>query len=230
MLVAMALLGTGCSSGDADTTDAAQSGGSSENTVGQEADAQAALTADFETWLETNYGSEAWYPKVNGLAYPERLRKPAVVVYTDLNASDMSAVMNDVANEWANSEQGSELLVRWVSNDGMIIQGGMPLSVLLADSVPAPATGADDFMRWLDAAYGPGSGDPVDEEWYARVQSAGPSADGATVEVVTDLDFEKMTDREQADVIGQVLILAAPAGTSGWTVRFADGNNIVTSS
>lgn len=230
VLIAVVLLGAGCSSAqDAGQAGETQNPGSSEDTAAQEADRGAMLTAGFETWLEEGYGAEAWYPKLNGFAYMERLRKPTVVVYMDLSANDMSAVINDVANEWANSDQGADLSVRWVSNDGLIIQGGMPLYLEFADSVPAPAASANDFMSWLDAAYGPASGDPVAEDWYGRITAAGPSSDGTSIEVTTDLDFEKMTDREQADVIGQVLMLSKTAGVSGWVVRFADGDNILSS-
>lgn len=217
----------GCSSGEP-AQDSAPAPAEQDEQA-QEADRGAMLTGQFETWLEENYGEEAWYMQVNGISYMTRLRKPCVLVFTAMDSTMASAVLNEPANEWANSETGSELLVRWITIDGMVIQGGVPLSVEFAEDVPAPPASANEFMTWLDSAFGPASGDPVDEDWYGRITGAGPGAHGTAIEVTTDLDYEEPADREQADVIGHVLQLARPAGATEWSVTFEDGENVLAS-
>ncbi len=231
LLVALALvlvtgLTAGCSASDGgDTTEptTGKTEGSGSGSSAEEATGGEITIETFEAWLAEQPDTDVWYSKATSSEMTKRLRKPTIVVFVDMPGGELQSYANTVTNEWANSDDGQTTNVRLVSSDGMVFQGGMPLSMEFAESVPEPPTSPGAFMTWLDEAYGPASGDPVDEEWYARIESAGPNLDREAVEVQTDLDYTSMVDRELANTIGEVLKLAHPQGTSGWIVRFGDG-------
>ena len=110
--------------------------------------------------------------------------------------------------------------MRIVTADGMVT--GMPLWLLYTDSLPPSPASAGDFMEWLDSAFGPAGGNPVSESWYDHILEASFNESRQSIEIRTDLDFNSPADHELADVIAQVVTLAAPGGVTNWIVLFDD--------
>ncbi|MEW5783467.1 MAG: hypothetical protein AB1767_00005 [Bacillota bacterium] len=179
--------------------------------------------AAFKAWFADNYGDAAWYGQAGEIKQVARLRKPAVLLFVDLDSSAFMNEANELLNAWSNSEHSGEAALRIVLSDGSVL--AVPLSLELAGSVPPPPASAADFMIWLDTAFGPAGGDPVNEEWYGRIKSAALNAQRQSIEIETDLNFGSPADRELAEAISQVLQLARPADVPCWRVLFADGAN-----
>lgn len=199
----------GCSSGEPPGVEPTQEGSQD-------------ILETFKAWFGENHSSEEWYGQIDSIALVSRLRIPTILVFVNLDSGAFVNEANQAVNLWANSDHGQELALRIISSDGFVFT--IPQSIQFAVSVPPAPASAEEFMAWLDSAFGSASGDPVNEEWYGHIKSAGINVERESIEIVTDLNFHAPADRELAEMITQVVILASPAGVSNWIVRFGDGS------
>ncbi len=88
---------------------------------------------------------------------------------------------------------------------------------------PAPASSPDGIMAWIDAAYGPKSGDPVDESWYKAIKTIRFDKAKQTVVVMTDIPRDSPAAEREARRIAIAVGEAKAPGIRTILARFADG-------
>lgn len=182
------------------------------------------LTAqDVQAALDGPFAAEAWSDGVTGVTEETLLRRPVVVVKFKDDAT---------ANQGFTSLQTS-LSAQYPGKAAVVECAGksMPMWATMGGgqmekvALPASPGSAQDFLGWLESAFGKGS--PKPEAWVARVKKAEyaqETEDGWTNALVltTDLAFDAEGMR-QASIVQQAVIAAKPTFATTLVVRFSDG-------
>ena len=229
LIILALLLGTlllvGCGDGSAsdggsDSTDGA--GGSSDT-----------AEQSIKEYVEQNHADTEWYATIDRIVETRKLRHPVTEFWFGTDSTDEYMAHKDALNQ-AIAEMGlSGYHVDTYGPGGS--SGGFGSGSIEGESVTLPEAPADigGLSAWMDEAYGPGSGDEV-EEWYGRITGYDfetDAWDGEKVIVVrTDLVFS--TDRTPDKMMADLISLAVASSGLDWAtdvrVVFGDGNNVHT--
>lgn len=222
LLVVVALFGCG---GDTGSTDSTGDGS---------ADGVAADAASLETFLQDNYGDTAWFAAIDRITATRKLRHPVTEVWfavTVQEARDQYNMdLNTAISEWVSESQES-LYVDVYGTDGKVGGFGNQMGDPVNPQLPAAPTSIDGLEGWMDAAYGPGSGDTV-EDWYTHITGYETGEDqysGETiVRVLSDLTYSPTwtPDAEMAELMRTAIATAGITWATQVEVVFADGENI----
>lgn len=174
---------------------------------------------------------EAWHAHVTGVEVVTWLRRPLIVVSTDIGAeqADLSDEFIDgilgsrsVRTASDGSERTFFFEVRSADGDVIGAAGSTDDRWLIPD-VPGPPVNAEGLHSWLEAVYGPAS--PAPEPWYRHIRAVrdeNESSDRCVV-VTTDLDPAAIADGRVAETI--IAAVNSSGATFAPTIRvlFADG-------
>lgn len=231
LALVVALTGCGSSSGSAGST-------SPSNEPAPTAEELAAV-------LRSAAATTEWGKTVTSVTVVKKFRQPVIQVWSDAQAvggdthdsglgpfdrliqgvrlAFFEAVDPDTADDVASAVDAT---LRAQSPDGPwcaevhVGGGSLPPSSRGTKRIgPAPAktpSGPEGIKAWIDATYGPASGDPVDEEWYRAIQSVSFSAKSRQVMVRANLPQNDPNTPAQADMIVMAVtepFFGAPART-----------------
>lgn len=230
VLLALVLV-AGCAAPAAEN--ASEPAGSSESAAG-EAGGDTAQSA----WdqLAADYGDTEWHQAITSIDPVVKLRHPVWEVRFDATVEGVrnngwnNDLMFALAEVWP--VQGDGYHVDIYGTDGPAAGGGMGTGESI--TLPAPPDSVDGMTAWLDEAYGPASGDAV-EDWYGHVTGFGFEAeawDGANVLVVktdlSDVGFEWSPEREMVDLIRYAVSTAKVTWAENLRIEDATGENLST--
>ena len=168
------------------------------------------------------YGETEWYRSIMSVRATEKLGGTVVEVQFVGSWAEVNAMHEALFDAVHRDGVDLDAYVEVWSDEGFVAGTGVGEPRGRAELPPPPAT-VDGLRDWLEEAYGPPGGGPVEEEWYSRIEgfSMETSADGERVLVVeTDLVLtEPLDDRDQ-----EVILVAV--SESGLT--FADSVEVLT--
>lgn len=191
---------------------------------GTKAESGPLTAADVQAALDDTFAGAEWRAAVTGVTDSTLLRRPVVAVKfkDDISANEgframQASLTADYPGKAAVIECSGVSTPMWAP-----VGGGE----LEAVQLPAAPGAAQDFLPWLESAFGADS--PVPESWVGHVEKAEYAAElegGWTNALVltTDLKFDA-AGQTQASIIQQAVIAAKPTFATTLVVRFADGN------
>jgi hypothetical protein len=228
VLLATALLVAGCG-GDGGSDAASEDGADAGVAASQESVA-------LDVWLEENYGDTAWFAAIDRVEETTKLRVPVTEIWFSVSGAEVANQyqmdLNTAVNEWAGETGTSSFYIQTFGTDGGMGGFGNSSSEDVV-TLPAAPESFDGLAGWMDAAWGPGSGMPV-EEWYGHVTGYDfetDAWDGEKVIVVkTDLPAMETgsPERDTVDLIRYAVAAAHPDWATNIRVEDATETNLST--
>ena len=213
ILVTLSLTGCG---GSEESSSGEASGGESTSADSPSAEE---IVAEIQATAE----DADWGADVVTVRAETRFRAPTIVIEVDGDEAASEAVFD-----------GALAVAHEMSPDGPYYLEVGTLSSMdglsrVGPALPAPVSSPEDIGGWLDAAYGPASGDPVDEAWYEAIVSASTETDpafGTLVNVKTNIAGSDPDAETQANLI-MIAVEESTGGAFEWIrVTFSDGENV----
>jgi hypothetical protein len=167
-----------------------------------------------------------WASRRTDVTVSNRLRRPLIVCASSLSAEEagmaeatLAAVRHVAASVKTADGDPCTYYIELRSAEGELLGRAVSTDERWLLELSDPPADAEDLLGWLDAAYGPASGQ--EEDWFARI--AGIELMGSRLVVSTDLDQAMPSDLDAAQTIIDAVRTSGLGFATNVTVLFEDG-------